>query len=332
MAKDYTQEIIEETRQSIISLRKKKELNKNLISSGKYKCSRCFIIKSLDMFYKDSSKNCGFSRCCKECAPVTRSKATKKYQKRIRENLEDIYVKRLLCAKGINLEDLTDKMIIKKREAIQENRDKAIFKDMLLKEDKRICRICNKAKKNNTFIKKSHLTNVCLDCYKPMVKASKENKKTWEREYRLKNADRLRERRRLYVLNNPEIIKKGRQREKIKIRESFLNSINTCNDCNIKLGLKKDTKGMRVCNNCKIIRIEMSNKRAKERLNNLSEEERTELKNKQNKKKKKERDNLDDTYIKSQLCSGGILKVKDIPLELIKAKREQLRLKRFLEK
>ena len=122
MAKDCTQEIIEETRQSIIALRKKKELNKKLISNGKYKCSRCFIVKSLDIFYKDSSKNCGFSRCCKECASVSkaRDKATKKYYKRIKENLEDIYLRKLLCA-GVILKykDIPQELIEAKRQHLK---------------------------------------------------------------------------------------------------------------------------------------------------------------------------------------------------------------------
>ena len=159
----------------------------------------------------------------------------------------------------------------------------------------------------------------------------KENNKIWEREYRIKNADRIRERRRLYVLNNPQIIKNAKKREKIKRREKSLNSINTCNDCNIELGLKKDTKGMVVCNPCELIREEIKLKKAKERHNSLTEEQKIEYIKYQNKYHKKLRDNLDDIYIRNQLCNGGILKSKDIPQELIVAKREQLKLKRFLE-
>ena len=64
----------------------------------------------------------------------------------------------------------------------------------------------------------------------------------------------------------------------------------------------------------------------------MSEKEKIEIRNKQNKEKKKLRDSLDDSYVRSLLCSGGILKYKDIPQELVEAKREQLRIKRFLEK
>ncbi len=338
MAKDCTSKIIEEKRESIKALRKKKKLAKKLLADGKYKCSRCFVVKTLDMFYKDSSKKHGYSRCCKECAYVSKAykKASKKYSKRIRENLEDVYIKRALYTDGVKLEDVTSKMIISKRKSIQKHRqikiDRINLKTKLLEEDKRICRICNKAKKNNTFIKKGNKKNVCLDCYKPMMKASKENLKKWRRLYRLKNADRIRERQRLYILNNPEVYERRNKRKRIKRREEFLIAINTCNDCNVELGFKKDTKGMVVCNNCEIIRKETNKEKVKERYNNLSEEKRAEFRNKQNKKMKEERDNLDDAYIKSQLCSGGILKFKDIPQELIEAKREQLRMKRFLEK
>ena len=120
-------------------------------------------------------------------------------------------------------------------------------------------------------------------------------------------------------------------KEKIKRREKSLNSINTCNDCNIELGLKKDTKGMVVCNPCELIREEIKLKKAKERHNSLTEEQKIEYIKYQNKYHKKLRDNLDDIYIRNQLCNGGILKSKDIPQELIVAKREQLKLKRFLE-
>ena len=232
MAKDCTQEIIEEKRQSIVSLRKKKKLSKKLLADGKYKCSRCFVVKPLGMFYKDSSKKHGYQRSCKECASVseTRGKATKKYLKRITENLEDVYIKKILYKEGIKLEDVTSKMIIRKRESIQEYRDRADFKNTLLKENKRICRVCNKPKKNKTFIKKSHLTNVCLDCYNPMVEASKENNRVWTRRYG-----------------------------------------------------------------------------------------------------KIERDNLEDSYVKTLLCRRSFLKSKDIPQELIEAKRQQVKLKRILE-
>jgi len=334
MAKDCTPKIIEETRENIKNLRKKKKLSKKLLAEGKYKCSRCFLVKPLDMFYKDSSKKRGYQTCCKECASVSKSykKASKKYNKRIIENLEDVYIKRVLYRDGVKLEDVTSKMIINKRKSIQEHRDKAIFKDMLLRENKRICRMCNKAKKNNTFIKKGNKKNVCLDCYKPIAEASKENRRIWAREYSIKNAERIRKRHRIYRLNNPGIIKKHKEREKIKRRKKSLNSINTCNDCNIKLGLKKDTKGMVVCNNCEIIRKETKSKKLREKYNNLPEKEKIEIRNKQNKEKKKLRDSLDDSYVRSQLCSGGILKYKDIPQELVEAKREQLRIKRFLEK
>ena len=332
MAKDFTWEIIEKKRQSIISLRKKKKLSKKLLTDGKYKCSRCFVVKPLGMFYKDSSKKHGYQRSCKECASVseTRGKATKKYLKRITENLEDVYIKKILYKEGIKLEDVTSKMIIRKRESIQEYRDRADFKNTLLKENKRICRVCNKPKKNKTFIKKSHLTNVCLDCYNLMVKASKENTKIWEREYYSKNADRLRKKRKLYILNNPQIIKRGRQREKIKRREKSLNSMNTCNDCNIELGFKKDTKGIVVCNPCELIRKEIIAKKTKERYSNLTEEQKIQIRKKANKKMKKIRDNLGDIYIKNQLCSGGILKTKDIPQEMVEAKRQHLKLTRTI--
>ena len=338
MAMDCTPKIIKETRESIKALRKKKKLAKKLLADGKYKCSRCFTIKPLNMFYKDGGKKNGHAYHCKECAPVSKSykKASKKYSKRIRENLEDVYIKRALYTDGVKLEDVTSKMIISKRKSIQKHRqieiDRINLKTKLLEEDKRICRICNKAKKNNTFIKKNHLINVCLDCYKPMMKASKENGKIWLKKYLIKNADRLRERRRLYRLNNPEIIKKCKEREKMKRREKSLNSINTCNDCNVELGLKKDTKGVRVCDDCEIIRKEINNEKNKERFKNYTEEQKLEIRKKQNKKTKKLREDLDDKYIINLLCSNSILKSKDIPQELVNAKREFLRFKRITKK
>ena len=92
MAKDCTPKIIKETRESIKTIRKKKKLAKKLLAEGKYKCSRCSVVKTLDMFYTDSSKKCGFYRACKMCCSTDKCKinSTKKYNKRIRENLEDV--------------------------------------------------------------------------------------------------------------------------------------------------------------------------------------------------------------------------------------------------
>lgn len=394
MAKDCTSKIIEETRESIKALRRKKRLAKKLLADGKYKCSRCFVVKTLDMFYKDSSKKCGFNRACKKCVSVNK-KASKKYNKRIRENLEDVYIKRALYRDGVKLEDVTSKMIINKRKSIQTKRDLLKTKKDLLKKNKKMCPSCNKIKriktfsKENYYCKKCHklkerervqkyraenigriipadyikkclcckktkksiyfyrgntkkdgLSRFCKDCdylkgkkYKPNAsEKTKENRRIWAREYRLKNAERIRERQRLYRLNNPEVNERRNKRERIKRREEFLIAINTCNDCNVELGLKKDTKGVRVCDNCEMIRKRINNEKNKERVKNYTEEQKLEIRKKQNKRMKEKRDNLDDSYIKNQLCSGGILKSKDIPKELIEAKREQLKLKRFLEK
>ena len=372
-----------------------------LLAKGKYKCSRCFVVKTLDMFYKDSSKKRGYQTCCKECASVSKSykKATKKYNKRIIENLEDVYIKRQLYHDGVILKDVTSEMIVAKRKSIQTKRDLLKTKKDLLKKNKKMCPSCNKIKtirvfdKRKTYCKKCYnfksresgrktrtenykknvdriipenyikkctwckktkksiyfyrgntnkdgLSRLCKDCnylkdkkYKPNAsEKTKENRRIWAREYSIKNAERIRKRHRIYRLNNPGIIKKHKEREKMKRRKKSLNSINTCNDCNIKLGLKKDTKGMVVCNNCEIIRKETKSKKLREKYNNLPEKEKIEICNKQNKEKKKLRDSLDDSYVRSLLCSGGILKYKDIPQELVEAKREQLRIKRFLEK
>ena len=343
MARDCTFEIIEETRKSIKALRRKKKLTKRLLTEGKYKCSRCFTIKSLDMFYKDSSNKYGHQRCCKECSSVdkVKIKASKKYKKRITENLEDVYIKRVLHGEGIKLEDVTSEMITSKRRSIEKHRhiqtQRTNFKDKLIKEDKRICRMCNKAKKNKTFIKKSIYVNVCLDCYKPIAEASKENKRIRKREYLIENADRIKERRKLWALNNPEIIKKHKERRnkkrRIKRREEFLIAINTCNDCNIELGLKKDTKGIRVCDDCEVIRKQTRNEENKERIKNYTEEQKTELKEKSKKYHKKLIDNLEDVYIRRLLCgSNGILKLEDIPQELVNAKREFIKIRRQLIK
>ena len=122
MAKDCTPKIIKETRESIENLRKKKKLSKKLLAEGKYKCSRCFLVKPLDMFYKDSSKKCGFNRACKKCVSVSKpyKKASKKYNKRIRENLEDIYIKRILCRRSfLKSKDIPKELIEAKREQLK---------------------------------------------------------------------------------------------------------------------------------------------------------------------------------------------------------------------
>tara|TARA_Y100000590_G_scaffold17268_1_gene20695 strand:- start:235 stop:714 length:480 start_codon:yes stop_codon:yes gene_type:complete len=122
MAKDCTPKIIKETRESIKNLRKKKKLSKKLLAEGKYKCSRCSLVKPLDMFYKDSSKKCGFNRACKKCVSVSKpyKKASKKYNKRIRENLEDIYIKRILCRRSfLKSKDIPKELIEAKREQLK---------------------------------------------------------------------------------------------------------------------------------------------------------------------------------------------------------------------
>ena len=122
MAKDCTPKIIKETRESIENLRKKKKLSKKLLAEGKYKCSRCFLVKPLDMFYKDSSKKCGFNRACKKCVYVSKpyKKALKKYNKKIRKNLDDRYIKILLCSGNIlKPKDIPQELVEAKREQLR---------------------------------------------------------------------------------------------------------------------------------------------------------------------------------------------------------------------
>ena len=251
------------------------------------------------MFYKDSSKNCGFSRYCKECASVskTRDKASKKYNKRIRENLEDVYIKRVLYREGVKLEDVTGRMITKKRKSIQEHRDKTAFKEMLLKEDKRICPSCNKIKGIRMFSKPK---TYCKKCYN--LEARKRNIKITSKNYK-NNIGRI----------IPEdYIKKCPCCKKTKKSIYFYRG-----DYN-KDGLSRNCKG---CSDLK----------SKKYKPNASEQTKENKRIWARKYLKIKRDTLADSYVKQLLCKRSFLRSKDIPQELIEAKRGQLKLKRILE-
>ena len=129
MAKDCTQKIIEEKRQSIISYRKDRNLNKKLIFNGKRKCRKCSKIKTLNMFHKDITKKYNHKSTCKKCCIAydktrsrsdSRKKAEKKYSTKILQNLEDVYIRGLLCVGGIlKPKDIPQELIEAKRQQVK---------------------------------------------------------------------------------------------------------------------------------------------------------------------------------------------------------------------
>jgi|9_EtaG_2_1085328.scaffolds.fasta_scaffold24370_3 hypothetical protein len=129
MAKDCTQEIIEEKRQIIISYRKNRAFNKKLIFDGKYKCKKCSKIKTSNMFHKDITKKYNHKTTCKKCCAIydkirsrsdSRKKAEKKYNTRILQNLEDVYIRRLLYAGTIlKTKDIPQEMVEAKRQHLK---------------------------------------------------------------------------------------------------------------------------------------------------------------------------------------------------------------------
>ena len=171
------------------------------------------------------------------------------------------------------------------------------------------CCICKEIKSLDMFYrnktKKDRLQTYCKDCAKEYDREYHKKFNHKIREYRLKNKDKMKEYNADYILKNKDKVKRQRKKFRLENKDKL-------REVNKEYYLKNKDK-MR--EHHKEYQIEYG------------------LKNKYKIKRqgKKGREILDDNYVKRLLTSNNNLSFNNIPQWLIKAKRQELQLKRHLK-
>lgn len=208
--------------------------------SGKV-CGSCKEFKEYKEFHVNNRKK---DKCQSTCKPCRKSLDTKIYKnlkksefkvrnkqkrdldKEVRDNLEDRYIRQLICRRSnIKMEDITEKMITKRRRQVIIHREKV--------SKMRKCNKCNISKPFAEFIKKKTcrygITGICRKCSNIR---SRGYKRHMAPEQKLRNQERCREWRK----HNPRT-----EAEKAKMRKDALNDRKELNDTYIRSLLTKNT-------------------------------------------------------------------------------------------
>tara|TARA_R100001594_G_scaffold86401_1_gene120848 strand:- start:240 stop:746 length:507 start_codon:yes stop_codon:yes gene_type:complete len=106
-ASEITEKMIIECRKSIKKSRRRRDELEKLRTIGKCKCRTCHKIDCIGNFTQDKSKKYGHRQVCPQCESKRingrqgAKEYTKKYNKKIKENLEDVYVRMVLSSGSI---------------------------------------------------------------------------------------------------------------------------------------------------------------------------------------------------------------------------------------
>lgn len=209
-------------------------------ASGKV-CGSCKEFKEYKEFHVNNRKK---DKCQSTCIPCRKSLDTKIYknlkksqlkvrnkQKRdldreARDNLEDRYIRQLICRRSnIKMEDITEQMITKRRRQVIIHREKV--------SKIRKCNECNISKPFSEYPKKKDCRHgITGKCKKCANKRGRDYRRNISPEQKLRNQEKHREWRK----RNP--ISKA---EKEKARQYILNQRKELSDTYIKSLLTKNT-------------------------------------------------------------------------------------------
>ena len=130
---EITQYKIIKCRKSIKESRARRNELEKLRTIGKCKCRTCHKIDYVENFIQDKNKKYGHRQICPQCESKRvngrkgREEYIKKYDKKIKENLEDVYIRKILSSGSIlKRGDIPQELVEAKRQHLK---FKAILKE-----------------------------------------------------------------------------------------------------------------------------------------------------------------------------------------------------------